>query len=47
MKKVKKPESTPRKLVIQHEVLVQLKPLDLPQVVGGRHITQSTPFCFQ
>lgn len=47
MKKPQKPVSLPRKLIIQREVVVQLKALQLPQAVGGKFdpITQSAPFC--
>jgi hypothetical protein len=34
------------KLVVQREVVVELRPLQLTQAVGGEFITvQSAPFC--
>lgn len=50
MKKSPKPAHPHRKLIVQREVVAQLKPTDLTHVVGadGRGIfTQSSPFCPQ
>ena len=48
MKKSAKSVSPQRKLPIQREVVAQLKPLELAQVVGGNDITvQSAPLCSQ
>jgi hypothetical protein len=46
MKKSPKSLHPHRKLVVQREVVAELKPLQLTHVVGGEFITvQSAPLC--
>ena len=47
MKKSPKLVSPQRKLIIEREVIAQLKPLQLAQAVGGNDIIQSAPLCSQ